>query len=183
MPQKKTPDNFINELREKSPDTIPLETYINSSTWAKDGRLIEGTPKTGRGRVISVPDEVLSMLAAWQRQQADINGVLSISYCFTGEDSHKPISPDAVTRWFSRFSKRHELPHINPHAFRHTQASIILQSGDIVAASSRLGHSRESTTTDIYGHMMNATDQKAAEQVGKAFFKSGRAYEKTQYIQ
>lgn len=35
MPQKKTPEEFINELREISPDIIPLETYINYSTKIK----------------------------------------------------------------------------------------------------------------------------------------------------
>ena len=139
-------------------------------TRTKDGQLVEGTPKTGRGRVISVPEQVIKQLAAWQKEQADILGALSISYCFALDDPRKPISPDSVTRWYARFAQRHNLPHINPHAFRHTQASIILQSGDIVAASSRLGHSRASTTTDIYGHMMNATDKQTAERIGAAFF-------------
>ena len=112
------------------------------------------------------------MLRSWRQLQADILGALSINgYCFAQDDYKKPVAPDTVTRWFCRFSERHGLPHINPHAFRHTQASIILRSGDIVAASSRLGHSRASTTTDIYGHLLNATDKETAAVIGAAFFK------------
>lgn len=155
-------------------DNMRINLHRNI-TRVKNGQLIEGTTKTGRGRVISVPDDVIKTLAAWRIQQAQILGALSISgYVFALEDYQKPISPDAVTRWFNRFSKRHDLPHINPHAFRHTQASIILQSGDIVAASSRLGHSRTSTTTDIYGHMMNATDKATAAAIGAAFFQNAK---------
>lgn len=35
MPPKKTPQEFINELKNKSPDIIPLESYINSNTKIK----------------------------------------------------------------------------------------------------------------------------------------------------
>ena len=40
------------------------------------------------------------------------------------QDTGGPMHPDSVTTWLSRFSKRHGLPHVNAHAFRHTMASI-----------------------------------------------------------
>ena len=138
----------------------------------RGGDLVENETKTGNIRIISLPDEVIKELQAWRRLQTDLLGAVNLNgYIFSYDDIQKPISPDTVTQYFARFSKRHNLPHINPHAFRHTQASIILQSGDIVAASSRLGHSRTSTTTDIYGHMMNTTDKQTAERVSDALFK------------
>ena len=83
--------------------------------------------------------------------------------------------PDSVTRYYARFGERYNLGKVNPHAFRHTQASILLQDGDIVTASKRLGHAQTSTTMNIYGHMMPLTDKEAAEKVGKAFLKSKKA--------
>ena len=41
------------------------------------------------------------------------------------QDSGKPMHPDSVTDWLKKFSKRHGLPHINAHAFRHTMASML----------------------------------------------------------
>ena len=61
--------------------------------------------------------------------------------------------PGYVCNWLTEFSKRHGLPHINPHAFRHTQASMLFFNGiDSVSISRRLGHAHMSTTTDIYSH-------------------------------
>ena len=59
---------------------------------------------------------------------------------------------------------RHNLPHINPHAFRHTMASILISEGkDVVAVSKRLGHAKVSTTTDIYSHIIQQADEQASE--------------------
>ena len=49
------------------------------------------------------------------------------------QDNGAPMHPDGVTDWLAKFSKRHGLPHINPHAFRHpyvkhTTKNIILKS-------------------------------------------------------
>ncbi|DAA97223.1 TPA: hypothetical protein CPT80_03290 [Candidatus Gastranaerophilales bacterium HUM_9] len=54
------------------------------------------------------------------------------------------------------------LPHIYPHKFRHSQATILEQNGvDIVTISKRLGHSNISTTTNIYTLVFNNTDRNA----------------------
>ena len=70
--------------------------------------------------------------SAWNSfvQISDKNGSLKsvkAEYLFVQEHGNKicyPIRPDSITKWCSDFSKRNGLPHINPHAFRHTMASI-----------------------------------------------------------
>ena len=37
----------------------------------------------------------------------------------------KPIHPDTINGYLDRFSERYDLPHINPHAFRHTMANVL----------------------------------------------------------
>ena len=49
-------------------------------------------------------------------------------FLFAQEDG-KPMHPDSITSWLAKFSKRHGLPHINPHAFRHTMASLLYFNG------------------------------------------------------
>lgn len=41
-------------------------------------------------------------------------------YLFPRENG-APMFPGYVCNWLTEFSKRHGLPHINPHAFRHTE--------------------------------------------------------------
>lgn len=82
------------------------------------------------------------------------------------------MHPDSVTDWMNKFSKRHELPHINPHAFRHTMASMLYFNGvDSVSISKRLGHAQVSTTANIYAHVMEAADRKNADILADVFLK------------
>ncbi len=82
------------------------------------------------------------------------------------------MHPCSVTTWLNRFSKRHGLPHINPHAFRHTMTSLLFFGGvDSVSISKRLGHSQVSTTTDIYAHVMEEADRRNADILGEILLK------------
>ena len=84
-------------------------------------------------------------------------------YVFT-TDAGKHINPDSITRWLADFSRRHQLPHINPHAFRHTVASVLLANGtDIVTVASQLGHASASTTENFYVHIIEENKAKASE--------------------
>lgn len=88
------------------------------------------------------------------------------------QDNGKPIHPDTVTDWLKKFAVRHGLPHINPHAFRHTMASMLYFNGvDSVSISKRLGHAQVSTTANIYAHVMEAADQQNAEILSEIFLK------------
>ena len=82
------------------------------------------------------------------------------------------MHPDSITDWLSKFSRRHDLPHINPHAFRHTMASMLYFSGvDSVSISKRLGHAQVSTTANIYAHVMESADRKNADILADVFLK------------
>lgn len=92
-------------------------------------------------------------------------------YVFT-QDTGGPMLPGSVTDWLAKFSKRHGLPHINPHAFRHTMASMPYFNGvDSVSISKRLGHAQVSTTANIYAHVMEAADQRNADILADVFLK------------
>ena len=88
------------------------------------------------------------------------------------QDNGEPMHPDSVTDWMNKFSKRNGLPHINPHAFRHTMASMLYFNGvDSVSISKRLGHAQVSTTANIYAHVMEEADQRNADILTEVFLK------------
>lgn len=82
------------------------------------------------------------------------------------------MHPGSVTDWMNKFSKRHELPHINPHAFRHAMASMLYFNGvDSVSISRRLGHAQVSTTANIYAYVMEIAYRKNADILADVFLK------------
>ena len=93
-------------------------------------------------------------------------------YLFAKNDG-SPIIPDSITAWLSGFAERHSLPHINPHTFRHTMASILIKNGqDIVSVSKRLGHAKVSTTTDFYAQVMEEADAEVAENLASILLRT-----------
>lgn len=136
--------------------------------YASDIGTYEDTTKTNTARYIKLPLETMELLkqySAWYSELQEANGDRwqNTEYLFV-RDNGAPMNPDSITGWLNDFSKRHSLPHINPHAFRHTMASILISSGkDIVTVSKRLGHAKVSTTTDIYSHIIKKADEEASE--------------------
>jgi integrase len=62
--------------------------------------------------------------------------------------------------------------HYTLHSLRHTNISIQLAAGvPLVTVSVRAGHSRTSTTSDIYSHIINSSDKQAAETLNNLFSK------------
>lgn len=71
-----------------------------------------------------------------------------------------------------RFIKSNDLPDISIHSLRHTNATLLINSGvPITTISSRLGHANPSTTTKIYTHAIQSADAKAADALDNIFTK------------
>ena len=154
------------------------KVYIcNSILYSPDIGIYESTPKTERSkRYITLPAETMQLLRqyrAWQSAERLRLGEYYQNQDFVfSQDTGGPMHPDSVTDWLSKFSKRHSLPHINPHAFRHSMASLLFYKGmDSVSVSARLGHAQVSTTSNIYAHVMEAADKKNADILADVFLK------------
>ena len=128
----------------------------------------ESTTKTSDVRYLTLPAETMSLLRQHKREQLRLqlaNGDrwISSGYVFT-QDNGDRMNPDSITAWLNDFSRRHNLPHINPHAFRHTVASVLLANGtDIVTVAAQLGHASASTTENFYAHIIEENKAKASE--------------------
>lgn len=135
---------------------------------SKSRGVYEESTKTSDIRHLSLPRETMDLLRQYRREQLRLqilNGDRWIpsGYVFT-QDNGDRMNPDSVTGWLSNFSVRHNLPHINPHAFRHTVASVLLANGtDIVTVSKQLGHASVNTTENFYAHIIEENKAKATE--------------------
>lgn len=149
----------------------------NNILYTADRGIYEDTPKTETSkRYIALPVQTMALLKQWKAVQAAERLKLGAYYqdrdlLFTKADG-TPMHPDSVTDWLVKFSERHGLPHCNPHAFRHTMASMLYFNGmDSVSISKRLGHAQVSTTANIYAHVIEAADQKSADILADVFLK------------
>ena len=159
-------------------DFASNQVYIcNNVLYSADVGIYEDTPKTERSkRYVSLPKETMQLLKqyrAWQtRERLRLGEYYQDQGFVFAQDTGGPMHPDSVTTWLTRFSKRHGLPHVNAHAFRHTMASMLYFNGvDSVSISKRLGHAQVSTTANIYAHVMEAADKKNADILADVFLK------------
>ena len=103
----------------------------------------------------------------WQNNQKAALGDLwkDENMVFAAWDG-RVMRPDTLGSWFSKFIKRHDLPHITLHGLRHTNATLLIAAGtDLRTVANRLGHAQTSTTADIYAHAIQSADAAAAEQI------------------
>ena len=155
-------------LKWKSVDFEHNQLYLcNNLVYTPEKGVYSTTLKTNENRYVSVPPYVMCLLKQWKQAQAKIAYALGdeweyTDYVFTGERG-QPMFPNNTTYFFNHLEKEYNLPHIHPHKFRHSQASILINQGvDIVTVSNRLGHAKTSTTSDIYAHILRKSDERAS---------------------
>ena len=157
---------------------IKIDTNLLYSSKREEGDKIyvDSTKTDSSYRFIKLPPETMQLLKEYHREYLQNKLLLGkrwndTGFLFTKSDG-TPMFPDSITAWLSKFAKRHNLPHINPHAFRHSMASILIQNGqDIVSVSKRLGHAQTSTTANIYAHIIAEADERAADCIAGAILR------------
>ena len=88
---------------------------------------------------------------------------------FTGERGG-PIDPNRFDAWLKRLKRNVDLPPFTVHSLRHTNITLQIAAGvPLTTVSGRAGHSRTSTTTDIYAHFIKTSDQQAADTLNDLF--------------
>lgn len=165
-------------LKWESVDFSRNQIHIcNSVSYRPDVGIRVESPKTETSvRFVSLPAETMQLLRQYRAWQSSERLRLGEYYQDQGlvfsQDNGQPMHPDSVNKWLNKFSARHNLPHINPHAFRHSMASLLYFNGvDSVSISKRLGHAQVSTTSNIYAHVIEQADQRNADILADVFLK------------
>lgn len=124
-----------------------------------------------KSRILKLSPQTIELLKQWkeeQERQKENCAELWIeeSFVFT-TDYGGHMHPDSITAWYNTFSEQRGLPHIHPHAFRHTAATLMLSSGiDITTVAGELGHSKPTTTANVYSHVIDKQRALAAQARG-----------------
>jgi integrase len=77
-----------------------------------------------------------------------------------------PFEGHRIWDEFKELLMKAGLPDMRFHDLRHTALSLLMDMGiAVTTVQQRAGHSKASVTTDIYGHSMSRSQEKAAEQI------------------
>jgi integrase len=144
-----------------------------SGSMQEDGTV--KSTKTNRPRVVVLDQGTVTLLDEWRTAQHDRAAVCGTTLDPNGfilshdPEGVEPWRPDGVTQRFRRLRKRAGVTGVRLHDLRHWHASQLLASngGDVVAVSERIGHSRVSTTLDVYGAVVDGRDRAQAALIGE----------------
>jgi integrase len=80
-----------------------------------------------------------------------------------------PLFPSNLNRKFYELRRKAGIEHVNLHALRHTFATRLLENGEhLKVVQELLGHSRVSTTGDIYSHVSPQLMRGAMDKLGES---------------
>lgn len=109
-------------------------------------------------RIISIGDNIISLLKEWKTKYPDSDSVIN------------QYNANTYSGHFKLLLKKHHLRHIRFHDLRHFNATYMMDNGvSDKIASSRLGHSTVQITRDIYQHMTRRKDEEAASKLDQLF--------------
>jgi integrase len=129
-------------------------------------------PKTKKSnRIFPLIPEVVAVLKSHRAKQAEEKLFFGGEYhnedlVFATEDGER-LWPRNFHRSYTRHLKNAGIPHKKPHTLRHTFCTLLLEAGEELKNVQELvGHSRLSTTADIYSHVLEKQKKKAVEKLG-----------------
>jgi integrase len=137
-------------------------------------RLVFQEPKTEKSRrSVSIPEVCLAALRRHKAHQAEERLLLGPGYQDDGlvfaKADGTPIDPRLMNLYFTQALKRAGLPAIRLHDARHTFATWMLEQGtQPKVVSEMLGHSKISTTLDVYSHVSLELQKQAAAKLNTA---------------
>lgn len=148
----------------------------------KNGVYEKPYPKKRKPRQLPITpqmDEILRRYLKWRGEQPEWYGDLwqESGYLFTNEYGG-PMNPDNITQYLNRMGDRLQkenpnFPHLNPHAFRHAVASILVANGtDIVTTAAFIGD-KPATVSERYAHVIDSAKIRAGDTLSSVIFGDG----------
>lgn len=154
----------LGELRALEWPDIDLRARTVTISKALDQTTDEvGPTKTGRVRVVDIPDEVIAMLVAQRARQAP--GALCVFP--SPVKATMPMRARSFAGWLARLCERARVRPLTTHSTRHTFATLALEAGEpLKEVSEALGHASVAITANTYSHVVDRRGRRVANALG-----------------
>ena len=142
----------------------------------------EKTKTLKSNRKITLTEDIMQLLYQYKKDQAEYRLKFGADWpepdaIFTGELGYR-LDISTPTQKFQKILNQYHLKPITLYGLRHTAASILIkQHVDPREVAARMGHSRTSTTLDIYAHVFQQADAEATATIDDALKKARRKAE------
>lgn len=134
--------------------------HIRHNLTTKGGRTLD-TPKNQSSiRDIKIDNKLKKDLLKLKKYYYNKYKILNNDLFIFG--GIKPLSPTSCNRQKKKACEKANLKKITLHQFRHSHATLLLNNGIIInEVSRRLGHSKTSTTLNVYCHTSLKQEKKS----------------------
>ena len=128
------------------------------------------TKNTQSDRTLKMGEYSMSLLKRHKEKQDELKKIVGDAwqhpeFVFTDEIG-RYIDYCSVNVKLKKLLDENNLPKVSVHALRHTNASLMINSGvDIKAVSAQLGHCNINITADTYGHIFDTYKARIAKSV------------------
>nr|WP_240546016.1 site-specific integrase [Paenibacillus artemisiicola] len=133
--------------------------------------IIKGPKRKSSFRRIVIPTSLVSELKAYQAHMMKVRSNSEVPwkggeyYFLFASENGVPLYPKTISDNWREYIKRIPgMKYIRFHDLRHTSATLLINQGiHAKIISNRLGHSKISTTMNVYGHVIESADRAAAD--------------------
>ncbi|WP_270279701.1 site-specific integrase [Vagococcus bubulae] len=144
-------------------NTITINKNLSQT---KQGYEVSTTKTKNSNRIISMDNKTLATLKKWHLTQRKLllkNGYNNNKKLFVNVKAQY-MTRNEIYQRSNRIADACNLHRIGCHGFRHTHASILLESGEsFKGIQERLGHSDISLTLNVYSHLTNRSKEETAQ--------------------
>lgn len=155
-------------------ETGTLEVRAQVREYAGEGKVWEPTTKTGHRRTVALGAATVAKLKEHRVKMLEERlllgaGSLSDDDIVFCNEFHNVGDRSNIARELKAVAEQGGLEGVHPHKLRHTHVSLAIDAGvALEAISEQVGHSRVSTTKDVYGKLQDRGRRRVADAVDGA---------------
>ena len=139
---------------------------------AKIGPVLGDVKTPSANRSFEIPVLLVNILneyKQWYEEKVEMLVNMQEQSLFVQKNGCR-IHPTTIRNWFDEALEKACIKHYSVHSLRHTHITLLLAAGTPVrTVSSRVGHRKSSTTTNIYADFLGSSDIVAAQAIDTYF--------------